>query len=100
MIPITNEDMQKMNHAFLTSFSTQKSAAFPITHFDGPFSFLAEAIQREQFQQLKKLLGEAYFLRHSDPAIRNAAGFVFIKEMDQNVFLKLISTPSTLSDLN
>lgn len=86
MAPISKDDIKKMNHAFLTCFSTQKTASFPATNFDGPFSGLAEKIQKEQFEQLKTLLGEAYFNKHINPAIRNANGFIFIKEMDQKNF--------------
>lgn len=88
MAPISDEDMKKMNHAFLTCYSTQSTASFPATNYDGPFSRLAEKIQREQFEQLKTLLGDAYFIRHSDPAIRKASGFVFIKEMNQEEFFR------------
>jgi glucosamine-6-phosphate deaminase len=88
MAPITDDDMSNMNYAFLTCFSTQKAASFPASNYDGPFSELAEQIQRGQYAQMKTLLGEGYFLNHPNPAIRNASGFIFIKEMGKDEFLK------------
>ena len=86
MFPITDEEMENMNHAFLSCFSTQKTASFPPTNYDGPFSGLAEKIQRNQYEDLKTLLGENYFKMHPNPRLRQAKGFIFIKEMDPRQF--------------
>ena len=76
-----------MNHAFLSCFSTQRQASFPSVEHDGPFSELAEKIQREYYDNLQVLLGKKYFQNHPNPKIRDAQGFVFIKEMSAEEFI-------------
>lgn len=88
MFPISDDDMKTMHEAFMLCFSTQKSASFPAAEHDGPFSELAVKIQKDQFQQLRVLLGEGYFLHHPNPLIQNAGGFIFIKEMNKEDFIK------------
>ena len=81
LIPVNEDGMESMNRAFLTHFKTQKIAAFPSKEFSGPFSKLSEKIQREQFEEIKKQLGEVFFRDNSDLRIRNAAGFIFLKTL-------------------
>jgi len=88
MMPVTDQDLADLNFSFLNCFSTQKTASFPPTNYDGPFSGLSEQIQRDQYEQIKILLGEKYFSEHSDPRIRNATGFVFIQEMTTEEFFQ------------
>lgn len=88
LYPVSEEEMANMNHAFLSCFSTQRQASFPSVEHDGPFSELAEKIQREYFENLQVLLGKKYFQNHPDPRIRNAQGFVFIKEMTAEEFIE------------
>lgn len=87
LYPVSEEEMATMNHAFLSCFSTQRQASFPSVEHDGPFSELAEKIQREYFDNLQVLLGKKYFQSHSNPKIRDAQGFVFIKEMTAEEFM-------------
>ena len=84
--PVTDDEIADMNFAFLNCFSTQKQASFPSPNLDGPFSLLAEKIQREQFENLQTLLGKEFFAKHSNPSLRNAKGFIFIKEMNKDEF--------------
>lgn len=88
MTPVTNDEMKTMNDAFLDCFTTQKTASYPPSNHDGPFCEVANMIQREQYAELKTLLGEAFFLHHPNPAIRNASGFIFIREMDKEAFIE------------
>ena len=87
LYPVSEEEMAAMNHAFLSCFSTQRQASFPSVEHDGPFSELAEKIQREYFDNLQVLLGKKYFQGHPDPRVRNAQGFVFVKEMTAETFM-------------
>ncbi len=79
LIPVSDAGMEAMNEAFLSSFQTQKIAAFPSQEFQGPFSKLAEKIQREQYEQLRNILGVDFFKSHPDSRVKNATGFTFIK---------------------
>lgn len=78
-IPVSEEKMEAMNRAFMSCFQTQTIAAFPSQDFKGPFSKLAEKFQRDQFNQLKAILGADFFKDHPDSRIKNAKGFIFIR---------------------
>lgn len=88
MAPVNDAGLAEMNDAFLTCFSTQKSASFPAPDYDGPFSHWSEASQRAQRQQLGVVLGEDFFVTHPDASVRASSGYVFLKEMDRDAFSK------------
>tara|TARA_B110000090_G_C13243318_1_gene393422 strand:- start:342 stop:770 length:429 start_codon:yes stop_codon:yes gene_type:complete len=88
MIPCSEEDLDLMHDTFMSCFTTQKEASFPSPHYDGPFSAWAKHLQVEQKKQLVSLLGEEYFTNHADPRVRNASGFVFLRAMHAETFLK------------
>ena len=88
MYPVSLGDSAHLNDAFETCFISQKEASFPAPDYDGPFSHWAQMIQAEQYQNLVKLLGEDYFRQHTDPRMRAARGFVFLKELDMTNFLE------------
>ncbi|ETO29930.1 glucosamine-6-phosphate deaminase [Reticulomyxa filosa] len=87
-IPVTNFQMDEMHRTFLSCFGCQKKAEFPSPEYDGPFSVLGRRFRVEQLNELKTLLGESYFKDHWHPQIRQADGFVLIKEMTVDEFLK------------
>jgi hypothetical protein len=88
MIPGGAEDLDLMHDTFMSCFTTQKAASYPSPHYDGPFSAWARHLQFEQKKELLCLLGEDYFNTHSDPRVRNSAGFVYLKAMYADRFLK------------
>ena len=88
MIPASEEDLDLMHDTFMSCFSTQKEASFPSPMYDGPFSAWAKHLQVEQKKELEDLLGKQYFEQHADPRVRTASGFVFLKAMHTNTFLK------------
>lgn len=83
--PVTDEILKRMNEDFEGCFSTQKHAEFPSWEFDGTFSKLAENIQKKQCENLRILLGEEYFKN-----LKNVSGYVFIKKMNREEFLKSV----------
>lgn len=85
-VPVTHNTRAILNDAFLSSFGSQREASFPSYEFDGPFSGLAQKIQVEQYQIMKRLLGRAYFYQNKDSRIRSTRGFVFLKIMDLQEF--------------
>ena len=87
-IPGSAEDLDLMHDTFMSCFTTQKQASFPSPHYDGPFSGWARALQRDQNRDLRVLLGEEFFTNHPDPRVRDSAGFVFIKAMYADRFLR------------
>jgi len=88
MAPVCEERFKELNDDFLACFSTQKYAEFPSPDHDGPFSELAEKIQREQLDQLRCLLGDEFIDNHPNESVRKAAGFLFLKEMTTEEFLE------------
>jgi glucosamine-6-phosphate deaminase len=87
-VPVSDRRLLGQKRAFHACFSTQKLASFPSPFYDGDFSALTNVIQREQFQDLKTLLGEDYFIKNSNPELKNAAGFVFLNQMALNDFYR------------
>lgn len=87
-VPITDRRLAAQKRAFHGCFSTQKLASFPSPFYDGDFSALTNVIQREQFQDLKILLGEEYFTKNANPELKSAAGFVFLNQMAINDFYR------------
>ncbi|RMH60943.1 MAG: glucosamine-6-phosphate deaminase [Calditrichaeota bacterium] len=85
-VPVTHNTRAILDHAFINAFGSQKEASFPSYEYDGPFSGLAQKIQVEQYQTLKKLLGRDYFYSNRDSRIRSTRGFVFLKIMELEEF--------------
>merc|ERR1712228_256082 len=86
-IPISAKSMTKMHKVFLASFGCQKEAEFPSPEYDGPFSVLSQRFHIQQQKELRILLGAKYFDNHWNQQIKNADGFILIKEMDVDAFL-------------
>jgi glucosamine-6-phosphate deaminase len=87
-IPAAASDLDLMHDTFMSCFTTQKAASFPSPHYDGPFSAWARHLQQQHKAELVTLLGEKYFTEHRDPRVRNCTGFIFLKAMRGNRFLK------------
>ncbi len=88
MIPCSVNDLQLMHDVFMCCYTTQKAASFPSPYYDGPFSAWARQLMLKQHIMVKKLLGDQYFEESTDPRIRKSSGFVFIKAMYADRFLK------------
>ena len=88
MIPATESDLDLMHHTFMASFTTQKAASYPSPHYDGPFSLWAKHLQVLQKEALVDLLGQDYFDSHRDPRVRAAGGFIFLRAMSAEQFLR------------
>jgi glucosamine-6-phosphate deaminase len=85
-VPVSLCMFSIMHEAFRNAFVSQKDASFPSYEHDGPFSELAQRIQVEQYQKIKKCLGREWFYGHQSPLIRATRGFVFLKEMQPEEF--------------
>ncbi|MCP4251752.1 MAG: glucosamine-6-phosphate deaminase [bacterium] len=80
-VPTSLTHLNDMDACFDTCFNTQRTASFPSYEMDGPFSHLARKIQVKQFQQIKTLLGEAFFVNNPDHGLRACRGIVYLREM-------------------
>jgi glucosamine-6-phosphate deaminase len=81
-VPVSLNMFALQHSAFMNTFISQKDASFPSYEHDGPFSELAQKIQVEQYQTIKKCLGREFFDEHPSALIRATRGFVFLKRMN------------------
>ena len=102
MVPVSDRELDRLDSEFLACFSTQKEASFPSPLFDGPFSNLSIKIQKEQLKTMRTLLGDNFFKNHPNERVKNAAGLLFLKQMDTDEFLsgaQMLKEQTELSDL-
>jgi len=85
-VPTSLTHLNDMDACFDTCFNTQRTAAFPSYELDAPFSKLARKIQCKQFEMVKTLLGEEFFVTSADHGLRACRGIVFLKEMSLSEF--------------
>ena len=85
-VPMTLCMFSVMEQAFANAFLSQKKASFPSYEHDGPFSELAQHIQVEQYQRIKRCLGRQWFNNHESPLMRATRGLIFIKQMKPQEF--------------
>lgn len=88
LAPCSLEDIDLTHATFMNCFTTQKHASFPSPLYEGPFSAWAKEIQLRQFRNMRTLLGAKYFEDHADPRVRSGEGFIFIKAMPAQQFLR------------
>lgn len=81
-VPVSLNMFALQHSAFMNTFISQKDASFPSYEHDGPFSELAQKIQVDQYQTIKKCLGREFFDEHPSALIRATRGFVFLKRMN------------------
>lgn len=90
-IPVSKKMQQENKQAFIDCFGTQKLASFPSPFYEGNFGGLIVDNQKLQLQELKTILGKDYFSNNSISAIRNAEGFIFLKEMQLDELLNNVA---------
>lgn len=86
--PVSTNNISTLRKVFAACFKTQQEASFPNPFFAGEFSELAGVIQQEQLQQLKVLLGNEFFDKHTNPEIKNAVGMICMRKMNVDEFFK------------
>lgn len=99
LVPVSSQMLAAQLRAYNSCFSSQKKSVYPSPFFDGDFAALTDTVQREQLADLKLLLGADYFARNSIPEIREAAGFIFIHQMNLNDFFRRATDLQPLIDL-
>ncbi len=87
-VPVEQAMLDGQTRVCKACFNTQKSASFPSPFFEGDFASLTSMIQKDQLADLKILLGAEYFSNHSEKKIKNAVGFVYLKQMTIQEFLQ------------
>jgi glucosamine-6-phosphate deaminase len=99
IFPTSLNSFAVLHNMFNNCFISQREASFPSFEHDGPFSELAQKIWVDQFQELKLLMGEAYFYESNHPMLRRAYGALFIKEMSYDEFCNEIKFIRRLLEL-
>ncbi len=85
-VPVSLNMLTLQQHAFMSTYLTQKDASFPSYEHDGPFPELAQRIQVEQYNKLATCLGHEYFYEHPSALIRATRGFIFLRDMSLQEF--------------
>lgn len=85
-VPVSLNSFSILDDTFMYSYGSQKAASFPSWEYDGPFCRLAQKVQVEQFQTIRKCLGKDYFLKNSSPRIRASHGMIYMKELTLEEF--------------
>lgn len=85
-VPVSLNSMAIMKETFKYCFQSQVDAPFPSHEFNGPFSGLAQAIQVQQHQDMKRVMGRDFWYENSHPRVRAAHGLVYLKEMELEEF--------------
>ncbi len=85
-VPVSLNSMAIMRETFRHCFQSQVDAPFPSFEYNGPFSELAQAIQVQQHQDMKRVMGRDFWYGNEHPRIRAAKGLVYIKEMELEEF--------------
>ena len=80
-VPTSQTHLNDMDACFDACFNTQRTASFPNWELDGPFSHLARKIQAKQFEQVKTMLGEPFFVNNRDHGMRACRGIVYLRQM-------------------
>ncbi len=85
-VPVSLNSMAIMQETFKHCFQSQVAAPFPSYDYNGPFSELAQAIQVQQHQDMKRVMGRDFWYENDHPRVRAAHGLVYIKEMELEEF--------------
>ncbi len=85
-VPVSVNSMAIMEDTFRQCFQSQVDAPFPSYEYNGPFSGLAQAIQVQQHQDMKRVMGRDFWYGNEHPRIRAAKGLVYLKEMELEEF--------------
>ncbi len=88
-VPVSLNMFATLESSFMNAFASQKGASFPSSEYDGPFSELAQHIQVEQYQTIKRCLGREFFYESSSPLYRATRGVVYLKSMTLNEFFDM-----------
>ena len=85
-VPVSVNSMAIMEDTFTQCFQSQVDAPFPSPEYNGPFSRFAQAIQVQQHQDMKRVMGRDFWYSNEHPRIRAARGLVYLKEMELDEF--------------
>ena len=91
IVPVESRPIDEMDELFQACFVTQTRAEFPSPDYDGPFSVKCKALQIQQLQTMRKLLGDKYFDSHEDARMRNASGLIHLASYNKREFLEKAS---------
>ncbi|MBX7246202.1 MAG: hypothetical protein K1X53_11965 [Candidatus Sumerlaeaceae bacterium] len=97
-VPTGLRHLSDMEACFDTCFTTQRTASFPSYELDGPFSWLARKVQVRQFDEVKTMLGEEYFLNATDHGMRAARAIVYLREMPLKEFYSKVQALRSMAE--
>ncbi|MCK5088206.1 MAG: glucosamine-6-phosphate deaminase, partial [Melioribacteraceae bacterium] len=99
-LPVSLNSFAITENTFMNSFGSQKDASFPSWEYDGPFCRLAQRVQVDQYNIIRKCLGKDFFLNHDFKRVKSAKGLVFLKELTLNEFYEHSTELKKLTESN
>ena len=99
-LPVSLNSFAITENTFMNSFGSQKDASFPSWEYDGPFCRLAQRVQVDQYNIIRKCLGKDFFLNHDFKRVKSAKGLVFLKELTLNEFYQHSTELKKLTESN
>jgi len=88
-VPVSLNMFAILENSFMNAFASQKGASFPSYEHDGPFCELAQEIQVEQYQTIKRCLGREFFYENKHPLFRATRGIVYLKSLTMKEFFEM-----------
>lgn len=87
-IAVSLNSFAVIQNMFHTCYLSQRSADFPSSSYDGPFSELAQKVWVEQQNDLCHLLGDDYFYNSDSMLLKRSFGMIYLKDMTYDEFIK------------
>ncbi|MDX1283671.1 MAG: glucosamine-6-phosphate isomerase [Draconibacterium sp.] len=88
LVPVSLNSLATLDKSFSECYVTQVNASFPSYQHDGKFSELTQQVWMEQHKQIQLLLGKKFFFQNKSPLLRATHGFVYVRELNVEQFLK------------
>jgi glucosamine-6-phosphate deaminase len=80
-IPVSLNSFAASYSTYMNSRASQTEISFPSHEHDGPLIELSHNIFMQQYQQLKTVLGNDYFLNNPSPHLRSTRGLIYLQRM-------------------
>lgn len=97
MLFCSEEEIHNMEKAFNKCFKSQVETVCPKENVEMSFSQASAKIMREQYDEVKKILGEAFFLDSESPEVRNAKALIFLRVLPAQTLIKEFSHELSLT---
>lgn len=85
-VPVNNDQLNSLKTSFHEFYKTQEKPMFPSIEYDESFDVISLKIMKEQYEEIKKYLGEGFFKKNKNQKLKEATGFCFLKVINPDLF--------------